>query len=174
MRTIEMRAWRQIGSPTHIARSTPLNWATRTQVLAVEQTDARAAVSFGNICSRRCSRRAFVTVLPGDRVGSRTELHQHSDSAEVSRRNLLDQPGITVGILEGEVRPVARVLEVRAGEAPLLGKRRSAASQRRSRGLACRQDPNWLNSTGCACRTRRHRQQCARSAADRRRARCRR
>jgi hypothetical protein len=28
-----MRAWRQIGSPAHIARSTPLNLATRTQVL---------------------------------------------------------------------------------------------------------------------------------------------
>ena len=53
-------------------------------------------------------------------------------------------------------------------------KRRSAASHRRSRGHPCCSDPNWLNSTGCACRTRPHRRRCARSAADRRRARYRR
>jgi len=50
---------------------------------------------------------------------------QNSDPAGASRRDLLDQPCIAVGILEGEERPVARALGVRAGEPCLLRERRA-------------------------------------------------
>ncbi len=39
-----------------------------------------------------------------------------SDAAGVPRCDLLDQPRITVGIIEGEERPVARALGVGAGK----------------------------------------------------------
>jgi hypothetical protein len=48
-----------------------------------------------------------------------------SDSAGQPGRDLLDQPCIAVGIGEGEERPVARALWVRAGD-PCLGRERRA------------------------------------------------
>src|SRR5579862_1801224 len=47
-----------------------------------------------------------------------------SDSAGKPRRDLLDEPRIAVGVVEGEERPVARALRVRAAEPCLQGKRR--------------------------------------------------
>ena|SRR5882724_1107020 len=43
--------------------------------------------------------------------------------AGVPRRDLLDQPRITVGIIEGEERPVARALGIGAGKPCLRGER---------------------------------------------------
>ena len=48
-----------------------------------------------------------------------------SDSAGEPRRNLLDQPGIAVGIVEGKERPVARALGVGAPEPCLRRERRA-------------------------------------------------
>src|SRR5258708_12601107 len=48
-----------------------------------------------------------------------------SDPAGVPRCDLLDQPRITVGIVEGEERPIARALGVGAGEPCLRGERRA-------------------------------------------------
>ena len=44
-----------------------------------------------------------------------------SDSTGESRRDLLDQPRILVGVVEGEERPVARALGVGAGKPRLRG-----------------------------------------------------
>src|SRR5713101_4697279 len=48
-----------------------------------------------------------------------------SDAAGVPRCDLLDQPRITVGIIEGEERPIAGVLGIGAGKPCLRGKRRA-------------------------------------------------
>src|SRR6266702_6680438 len=48
-----------------------------------------------------------------------------SDAAGVPRCDLLDQPRITVGIIEREERPVARTLGIGAGKPCLRGERRA-------------------------------------------------
>src|SRR5215472_7467126 len=48
-----------------------------------------------------------------------------SVTASVPRRDLLNQPRIAIGILEGEERPVARALGIRAAEPRLHGERRA-------------------------------------------------
>ena len=48
-----------------------------------------------------------------------------SVTARVPRRDLLDQPRVAIGILEGEERPVARALGIRAAEPCLHGERRA-------------------------------------------------
>src|SRR5260370_19375844 len=48
-----------------------------------------------------------------------------SDAAGVPRCDLLDQARITVGIIEGEERPIARALGVGAGEPCLRRERRA-------------------------------------------------
>lgn len=48
-----------------------------------------------------------------------------SDAAGAPRCDLLDQPRITVGVIEGEERAVARAIGIRSGKPRLLGKRRT-------------------------------------------------
>src|SRR6516165_7366941 len=48
-----------------------------------------------------------------------------SVTARVPRGDLLDQPRIALGILEGKERPVARALGIRAAEPCLHGERRT-------------------------------------------------
>src|SRR5882672_8855747 len=72
----------------------------------------------------RRKRRENVDETVADMLGS-LDVNVISDAARAPRCDLLDQPRITVGVIEGEERPVARALGIRSGKPRLLGKRRT-------------------------------------------------
>src|SRR6267142_1521082 len=63
----------------------------------------------------RRKRRENVDETVADMLGS-LDVNAISDAARAPRCDLLDQPRITVGVIEGEERPVARALGIRSGK----------------------------------------------------------
>src|SRR6478752_5408647 len=72
----------------------------------------------------RWKRQENVEVTVADMLGS-SDLNSVSDAARAPRCDRLDQPRITVGVIEGEERAVARALWIRSGKPRLRGKRRT-------------------------------------------------
>src|ERR1700730_13252650 len=97
------------------------------RLLRLGRCTQRASLSrIEGLASRVCSSRditdSVCTRSPSTSAVGATAV---SDAAGVPRCDLLDQPRITVGIIEGEERPIARAFGVGAGEPCLRGERRA-------------------------------------------------